>query len=117
MKYVDAFVAPVPAANREQYMEHRNIVAAIFKEHGATSYVECWGDDLPDGEITSFPLAVKRSADETVCLGWAVWPSRDFCDQTMRKLMRDERLSPANCPLPFDCKRLIFGGFEVIVDV
>ena len=117
MTYVDTFVAPVPSANREQYTEHSETVAANFKEYGATSYVECRGDDLPDGEITSFPLAVKRRADETVCFGWAVWPSREFREQAMRKLRRDERLSPANYPMPFDGTRLIFGGFEVIVDV
>ena len=116
MAYVDAFAAPVPLANRERYIEHSGEIAAIFKEYGAINYVECWGDELPDGEITSFPLAVKKMPDETVCIGWAVWPSQEFRDQAMAKLMQDERMKPENMQMPFDGMRLIYGGFEVIVD-
>ena len=117
MPYVDAFAAPVPLANREQYIQHSGEVASIFKEYGALNYVECWGDELPDGKVTSFPMAVKKTPDETVCIGWAVWSSQDFRDQAMAKLMQDERMKPDNMRMPFDGRRLIFGGSEVIVDV
>ncbi len=78
--------------------------------------VECWGDDVPDGEITSFPMAVKCRPDETVIFSWLVWPSREVRDQAMPRLMEDPRLKPDVNPMPFDGKRLIYGGFEVVVD-
>ena len=67
MKYVDGFVAAVPTANREKYKAHVEYSAAVFKDHGATRVVECWGDDVPDGELTSFPKAVQKKEDETIC--------------------------------------------------
>lgn len=78
MTYVDGFVAAAPTANREEYRKHAE-AAAVFKEHGALKLVECWGDDVPDGEITSFPMAVKCKADETVVFAWITWPSRARC--------------------------------------
>ena len=116
MAYIDSFVAPVPTANRQKYIEHAAAVAPLFREYGALSYTECWGDDVPPGESTSFPRAVDCGADETVCIGWAVWPSREVRDEAMEKMRDDERMSPANYPLPVDGRRLIFGGFEVIVE-
>ena len=114
MAYVDGFVAAVPSANRDAYREHAEYAARIFKEHGAAKVVECWGDDVPDGEVTSFPMAVKCQDDETVVFSWVVWPSRDARNKGMEKLMADERMSSAT--MPFDGKRLIYGGFEMIVD-
>ena len=76
MTYVDGFVAAVPTANREAYRKHAEAAAVVFKEQGALKFVECWGDDVPDGEITSFPMAVKRKDDETVVFSWIIWPSR-----------------------------------------
>jgi uncharacterized protein YbaA (DUF1428 family) len=76
MTYVDGFVAAVPTANREAFRKHAKDAAGVFKEHGALKVVECWGDDVPDGEVTSFPMAVKRKADETVIFSWILWPSR-----------------------------------------
>ena len=75
MNYIDGIVAAVPTANREAYRHHAEAAAAVFKEHGAIKVVECWGDDVPDGKLTSFPLAVQRKADETVVFAWIVWPS------------------------------------------
>ena len=77
--------------------------------------VECWGDDVPDGKLTSFPLAVQRKADETVVFSWIVWPSKAVRDAGMAKVMADPRLKPEVNPMPFDGKRLIYGGFEVLV--
>jgi uncharacterized protein YbaA (DUF1428 family) len=88
----------------------------VFKEFGALKCVECWGDDVPDGKVTSFPLAVKRKDDETVVFSWILWPSRVARDDGMKKVMADPRLKPDVSPMPFDGKRLIYGGFEVIVD-
>lgn len=117
MTYVDGFVAAVPTANREEFRRHAADAAAVFKEHGALKVVECWGDNVPDGEVTSFPMAVKRKEDETVIFSWILWPSRAARDEGMQKAMSDSRLHPGANPMPFDGKRLIYGGFEMIVDV
>ena len=116
MNYVDGFVAAVPTANRNSYTKHAEIAAAVFKEHGALHVVECWGDDVPEGKLTSFPMAVKREEDETVVFSWVTWPSRKARDEGMKKVMTDPRLQPDRNPMPFDGKRLIYGGFEVLID-
>jgi uncharacterized protein YbaA (DUF1428 family) len=116
MDYVDGFVAAVPTTHREAYRKHAEAAAAVFKEHGALRVVECWGDDVPEGKLTSFPMAVKRQANETVIFSWIVWPSRAARDAGMKKVMADPRVQPDVNPMPFDGKRLIYGGFEIIVD-
>ena len=116
MSYVDGFVAAVPTANREKFKKHAEDVAEIFKEHGALKVVECWGDDVPEGKVTSFPMAVKRKEDETVVFSWIVWPSREIRDKAMKQFMNDPRMQPDKNPMPFDGKRMIFGGFEVILE-
>ena len=115
MNYVDGFVAPVVSARRETYCRHAEMAAAVFKEHGALRVVECWGNDVPEGQLTSFPLAVKREPHETVVFSWIVWPSKAARDAGMKASMEDKRL--ADLPMPFDGKRLIYGGFEVLMDV
>ena len=117
MTYVDGFVAAVPTANRQAYREHAEKAASLFKEFGALSVVECWGDDVPEGKLTSFSLAVKRKDDETVVFSWVTWPSRQARDDAWKKVMEDPRMRPENNPMPFDGKRLIYGGFETIVNV
>jgi uncharacterized protein YbaA (DUF1428 family) len=79
--------------------------------------VECWGDDVPDGKLTSFPIAVRKKDDETVVFSWIVWPSRQVRDEGMKKVMADHRSQPGANPIAFDGKRLIFGGFEVLFEV
>jgi uncharacterized protein YbaA (DUF1428 family) len=116
MTYVDGFVAAVPTANREIYRKHAEAAAVVFKEHGALKMVECWGDDVPDGKLTSFPMAVKLGKDETVVFSWVTWPSRQARDEGMKKIMADPRVQPETNPLPFDGKRLIYGGFEVLME-
>ena len=116
MTYVDGFVAAVPTANREKFRKHAEDAAAVFKEHGALKVVECWGDDVPDGKVTSFPMAVQRKDDETVVFSWVLWPSRDVRNAAMEKVMADPRTQPEANPMPFDGKRLIYGGFEPIVE-
>jgi uncharacterized protein YbaA (DUF1428 family) len=117
MAYVDGFVAAVPTANRDKYRTHAQKAAVVFKEHGALKVVECWGDDVPEGKMTSFPMAVKRKEDETVVFSWIVWSSRKARDEGMTKAMADARLKPDVNPMPFDGQRMIFGGFETIVEV
>jgi uncharacterized protein YbaA (DUF1428 family) len=116
MSYVDGFVAAVPTANRDAYRAHAEKALAVFKEHGATRCVECWGDDVPDGKVTSFPLAVQRKPDETVIFSWVEWPSREARDAGWAKIMADPRMQPDANPMPFDGKRLIYGGFQPIVE-
>ena len=114
MTYVDGFVAAVPTANRKAYIDHARMAAAIFKEVGALSIVECWGDDVPDGTVTSFPMAVKKEADETVVFAWITWPSKEVRDAGMKSMMENEQMRTME--MPFDGKRLIFGGFEVVLE-
>ena len=116
MAYVDGFVVAVPKENRDVYKKHAEEAAILFREYGALQLVECWGDDVPDGEVTSFPMAVKCKEDETVVFSWILWPSRQARDEGMKKVMADPRLKPDVNPMPFDGKRLIFGGFEMIVE-
>jgi len=117
MEYVDGFVAAVPTANREKFREHAEAAAHVFREHGALRVVECWGDDVPAGEVTSFPMAVQCRDDETVVFSWILWPSREARDRGMEKIMNDPRMRPDHNPMPFDGKRLIYGGFRILVDV
>lgn len=117
MSYVDGFVGAVPTANKEAYRKHAESAGHVFKEYGALSFVECWGDDIPPGEITSFPMAVKCKEDETVIFSWIVWPSKAVRDEGMKKVMADPRVQPDVNPMPFDGKRMIFGGFEPVVDL
>lgn len=117
MSYVDGFVAPVPTANREAYRKHAAEMAVMLKEHGATGVVECWGDDVPEGKVTSFPLAVKVEPGETVVFSWVTWPSRAVRDAGWAKLMADPKTQPGAMTMPFDGKRLIYGGFEVLLQV
>jgi uncharacterized protein YbaA (DUF1428 family) len=112
LNYVDGFVASVTTSKRDAYREHCELAGRVFKEHGALAVVDCWGDDVPEGKLTSFPMAVKREPDETVVFGWIVWPSRAARDAGMAKAMADKRLQSA--PMPFDGKRMIFGGFQTI---
>ena len=116
MSYVDGFAAAVPTANREAYLAHCKASAVVIRELGALKVVECWGDDVPDGKLTSFPMAVKKQADETVVFSWIVWPDKATRDAGMARMMQDPRMQPDVNPMPFDGKRLIYGGFEVILE-
>jgi uncharacterized protein YbaA (DUF1428 family) len=116
MGYIDGFVAAVPSGNREAYRDHAAKAATVFREHGATQCIECWGDDVPEGKVTSFPMAVKRKDDETVVFSWVVWPSREARDAGWKKIMEDPRMTEEANPMPFDAKRLIYGGFTPIVE-
>ncbi|MER8570920.1 DUF1428 domain-containing protein [Mesorhizobium sp. M1338] len=117
MSYVDGFVLAVPKANLEDYKRLANLAGPIWREHGALAYVECIGDDVPYGEVTSFPRAVQAKDDEIVVFSWAVYESRESRDAVMAKVMADPRLTPDWGPMPFDMKRMIVGGFQPFMEL
>jgi len=114
--YVDGFVVPVPAGNKEAYRAMAAKAAAVFREYGATRIVEAWGDDLPDGKVTDFKGAVKAEEGEVVVFSWIEWPSKEVHEESWPKLMEDERMKPDHANMPFDGKRMIYGSFASIVD-
>ncbi len=116
MTYVDGFLLAVPTANKEAYRQHAEDAALVFQEHGALSLVECWGDEVPEGTINSMHTAVLRKPDETVVFSWITWPDKPTRDAGMQKVFTDPRLQCSMQAMPFDGKRMIFGGFEMIVD-
>ncbi|MFC5068822.1 DUF1428 domain-containing protein [Flaviflagellibacter deserti] len=117
MPYVDGFVLAVPKANLDAYKAVATTAGQVWMEHGALSFVECWGDDVPDGEVTSFPMAVKAKDDETVVFSWITYPSRAARDEINKKVMEDPRLKASMENMPFDGKRMIYGGFETVVEM
>jgi uncharacterized protein YbaA (DUF1428 family) len=116
MAYVDGFLVPVPNNNREAYLKVARTMAGIFHECGALKVVECWGNDVPDGQVTSFPMAVKLEANETVVFSWVIWPSKEARDAGNKKMMEDPRMKPGGMDMPFDGKRMIFGGFDILLE-
>ena len=120
MPYLDGFVIAVPTANKQAFIAHADKGDSVFIDHGATRVVECWGADVPRGKTTDFQGAVAAKDDETVVFSWIEWPDKARRDDVMRRmdeLMKtDERIDPAKNPMPFDAKRMIYGGFEPIVE-
>ncbi len=111
MSYVDGFVIAVPKANIEAYKTLTQLSGKVWMEYGALSYVECLADDVPYGELTSFPRAVQATEDETVVFSWIVYKDKASRDEIMAKVMADPRLQQDMKNMPFDTKRMIFGGF------
>ena len=114
MPYVDGFVIPVSKNKVEAYKTHARKAGEIWKEYGALAFVECIGDDVPRGELTSFPRAVLAKDDEVIVFSWIVYESRAERDRIVGKVMADSRLKG---DMPFDGKRLIFGGFEAWLQI
>lgn len=117
MAYVDGFVLAVPKDNIEAYKEMARIAGAVWKEHGALSYVECLADDVPYGELTSFPRAVQASENEVVVFAWITYPSRTERDAINARVMADPRLAGDKWTMPFDGKRMIYGGFAPFLEL
>ncbi|MCP5266891.1 MAG: DUF1428 domain-containing protein [Burkholderiaceae bacterium] len=114
MAYVQGFVLAVPVANRAAYLAMAEQAWPLFREFGAQSMAECWEDDVPDGKLTSFPMAVKKRDDEAVVFSWIMWSDKASHDQGMAALMQDPRWAAMTAEsMPFDGQRMIFGGFEV----
>lgn len=116
MTYVDGFVISVPAEKRADFITHAEFVDAIFIERGALRVVECWEDDVPDGKQTDFRRAVAATPGEKVAFAWIEWPSKAVRDAAMADVMNDPRMAGAPA-VPFDGKRMIFGGFTNVVDL
>jgi uncharacterized protein YbaA (DUF1428 family) len=117
MAYVDGFVVAVPKQNLDAYKALARKAGEIWKEHGATAYVECIGDDVPYGKLTSFPRAVQANEDEIVAFSWIVYRSRQQRDEVNAKVMADPRLKDSMSNMPFDGKRMIYGGFEAFLEL
>ena len=117
MAYVDGFVLAVPKANIEAYKEMARLGGKVWMEHGALSYVETIAEDTPYGELTSFPRAVQATDDEVVVFSWVTYTDRASRDAVMAKVMADERMKPWMDKMPFDGKRMIFGGFEAFLEL
>ena len=119
MQYVDGFVLPVPKKNLPAYRRIAQKAGKVWREHGALEYRECVADDVKPGKLTSFPQSVKLKPDETVVFAWIVFKSRTHRDRVNAKVMKDPRLADMMDPkaLPFDGKRMVYGGFKVLIDV
>jgi uncharacterized protein YbaA (DUF1428 family) len=118
MPYVDGFVVPVPKANLEAYRAMAQTAGAIWKEYGALEYHECVADDVKPGKLTSFPQSVLLEPDETVVFAWITYESRAARDEINAKVMNDPRIKDMDpARMPFDGKRMFFGGFRTIVDI
>jgi uncharacterized protein YbaA (DUF1428 family) len=117
MPYIDGFVLAVPTANKQQFIDHAKTADAVFLDYGATRVLECWGDDVPEGKQTDFRRAVQARNDEAVVFSWTEWPDKSARDAGMEKAMKDPRLSLEGNPMPFDGKRLIYGGFASLLEL
>lgn len=125
MSYVDGFVIAVPTANKQKFIEHAEKGDSVFADLGATRVIECWGDDVSDGKVTDFRKAVQATDDETVVFSWIEWPDKATRDAAMEKMTEwmknpgsgDPRMDPEKNPMPFDGKRMIYGGFAPIVEL
>ena len=119
MSYVDGFVIAVPRENKQKFIDHAAMADPVFMEMGATRIFECWEDDVKDGTTTDFRMAVKATADEAVVFSWIEWPDKAVRDAAFEKMMsggmNDPRMDPEKNPMPFDGKRMIFGGFVPVV--
>jgi uncharacterized protein YbaA (DUF1428 family) len=121
MSYIDGFVIAVPTANKEKFIKHANEGDSVFMELGAIRVLECWGDDVPDGQLTDFRRAVQATAEETVVFSWIEWPDKETRNAAfgkMEELMKtDPRMNPEKNPMPFDGKRMIYGGFKAFLEL
>ena len=117
MSYIDGFVMAVPQGNKQKFIEHAKLVDSAFIENGAKRVLECWGDDVKDGKLTDFRRAVQAGSDEVVVFSWIEWPDKATRDVAMAKIMNDPRLSQQSAPMPFDGKRMIFGGFSPVMEL
>ena len=115
MAYIDGFVTPVLPGKRSTYVEQAHAMAKLLLEHGATQVVEGLDDDVPHGKLTDLWRAVQAGDGEGVAFSWIVWPSKEARTVGWEKAMADERMKPS-ADMPFDMKRMIFGGFEIVLD-
>jgi uncharacterized protein YbaA (DUF1428 family) len=121
MSYIDGFVIAVPKANKQKFIDHANMADGMFIEMGAIRVLECWADDVPDGTLTDFRKAVQATEDEDVIFSWIEWPDKETRDKAYAVMMdpdnKDPRMDMEKNPMPFDGKRMIWGGFKPVVDM
>ena len=113
MAYIDGFVIPVKTADKQAFLDHARRIDRLFIEHGALRVVEAWGDDVPAGKVTDFARAVQATGDETVAFSWIEWPDKAVRDAAMKAIQSNSAMMAE--PMPFDGKRMIFGGFAAVV--
>lgn len=118
MTYIDGFVLAVPAANKKAYIELSERAWEVFKKNGALRHVECWGDDVPEGKVTSFTMATQRKPDEVALFSWIEWPSKEARDAGNKAAMEDFSAMPdmTRDKMPFDGMRMFWGGFAPVLD-
>ena len=125
MSFIDGYVIAVPTENKEKFIDHGNNADSVFMDLGAIRVVECWGEDVPKGETTDFHRAVQAKENESIVFSWVEWPDRETREKAMEKMnfwmenpeQCDPRMDPEKHPMPFDGKRLIYGGFETLIDL
>lgn len=117
MSYTDGFIVPVPKRNLAAYKKMARIAGKVWRDHGALSYVECVEDDVPYGKLTSFPRSVKVKKGEVVVFSWITYKSRKERDAVLKKAMADPRLKMDPKKMPFDAKRMIYGGFKTMMEL
>lgn len=117
MSYVDGFIVAVPKDKIEAYKALAQRAGEVWREYGALNYVEAIGDDVPYGELTSFPRAVQATEDEVVVFSWITYESRESRDAILAKIMADPRLKDDMDNMPFDGKRMIYGGFKIAIEL
>ncbi len=116
MAYIDGFVVAVPTASKAAYRKHAVDALPLFKEFGVTRMVEAWGEDVPDGKVTDFKRGVQATPDEVVVFSWMEYPSKAVRDAAGQKMMSDPRMKEMGAAMPFDGKRMIYAGFEAMID-
>jgi uncharacterized protein YbaA (DUF1428 family) len=116
MSYIEGFIVPVPEANKEAYRKSAADAAPIFKEFGVARHIEAWDSDVPEGKVTDFRKAVDAKSDEKVVFSWFEYPDKATRDAANERMKTDERMKELGSNMPFDAKRMIFGGFETIVE-
>ncbi|WP_310088318.1 MULTISPECIES: DUF1428 domain-containing protein [unclassified Sphingopyxis] len=116
MGYADGYVLPVPDGNKDAYRALAEKASQVFRDHGATRVVEAWGNDVPDGKVTDFARAAHKQDGETVVFSWVEWPDKETRVAGWEKVMADDRMQPDGSDVPFDGKRMIYGGFAPIVE-
>lgn len=121
MTYVDGFIIAVPQSNKQQFVDYSRTMDSVIIECGASRVLECWDDDVPDGKVTDFRRAVQATDDEAIVFSWIEWPDKATRDAAMEKMKDamnvDPRLHPTKNPMPFDGKRMIFGGFVPVLSL
>lgn len=118
MAYIDGFTFAVPTANKEKFKAHAEKIDQVFIKHGALQVIEAWGDDVPKGEQTDFYRAVKAKEDETIVFSWVFWPDKETRDLGNKNIMAEfEAMGEDAVQMPFDGKRMIYGGFDVLIEL